>query len=271
MVSAGDAPSGVRLAEVVSSLSLATDLGLGQPQGHVLRQTIIAARLAAAAGLTEQQQASVYYASLLAWVGCVSDSHEMAKWFGDDLRLRDEAYRVDKAGLPLMRFMLGHIGAGSSPLRRLTMVGRFLAGGSREVAAAMLSHCQSAALIAAGLGLDDVGDVLGQSFERWDGRGVPGHSAGTSIDPVMRVVQVADDAEVLARSEGVDAAARRLRDRRGTEFDPELVDLVCARPQEILGDVDEAAAWDVVIGAIAPLDRELDPFQHSGIRSLEFT
>ena len=41
----------VRLAEFVASLSLATDLGLGQPQEHVLRQTVIATRLAAAAGM----------------------------------------------------------------------------------------------------------------------------------------------------------------------------------------------------------------------------
>ncbi len=172
----------------------------------------------------------MYYASLLAWVGCVSDSHELAKWFGNDLWMRDESYRLDKAGLPLMRFMIGHLGAGSSPMHRLTMVGRFIAGGSREVASTMLSHCQAASLIAAGLGLDEVSGVLAQSFERWDGRGVPGSRAGDEIDPVMRVVQVADDAEVLARSGGIESAVDELRARRGTEFDPALVDLVCARP-----------------------------------------
>ena len=40
----------VRLAELVASLSLATDLGLGLPQEHVLRQTVIATRLARLAG-----------------------------------------------------------------------------------------------------------------------------------------------------------------------------------------------------------------------------
>jgi hypothetical protein len=97
----------VRLAELVASLSLATDLGLGQPQEHVLRQTVIATRLAAAAGLTEDQQAAAFYVSLVAWVGCVADSHEMAHWFGDDLRIRADSYRVDKTGFPMMRFMLG--------------------------------------------------------------------------------------------------------------------------------------------------------------------
>ena len=38
------------MAELVGALSLATDLGLGQPQEHVLRQTVLARRLAAAGG-----------------------------------------------------------------------------------------------------------------------------------------------------------------------------------------------------------------------------
>ena len=84
---AGDRLSGVRLAELVAALSLATDLGLGLPQEHVLRQTVIARRLAAAARLPDEQQTAVFYVSLLAWVGCVADSHELATWFGDDQRL----------------------------------------------------------------------------------------------------------------------------------------------------------------------------------------
>jgi hypothetical protein len=53
-VDAGDRLSGVRLAELVAALSLATDLGLGLPQEHVLRQTVIARRLAAAARLPDE-------------------------------------------------------------------------------------------------------------------------------------------------------------------------------------------------------------------------
>src|SRR5690242_20127504 len=120
-VEAGDRPSGVRLAELVAALSLATDLGLGQPQEHVLRQTVIARRLAAAAGLPEEQQTAVFYVSLLAWVGCVSDSHEVAAWFGDDQRLRADSYMVDRTGVPMLRFVLGHVGEDAGPVRRLTM------------------------------------------------------------------------------------------------------------------------------------------------------
>jgi DNA-binding CsgD family transcriptional regulator len=211
-VDAGDASSGVRLAELVVALSLATDLGLGQPQEHVLRQTVIARRLAAAAGLPYDQQTAVFYVSLLAWVGCVSDSHELAAWFGDDQRLRADSYEVDKAGMPMLRFVLGQVGQGSGPMRRLMMIGRFLAGGADRAARSLLGHCQATGDIADRLGLGaQVGEALQQAFERWDGKGIPGRRAGEQIDPAMRVVQIADDVEVFHRV--LAAAGHRVRRR----------------------------------------------------------
>lgn len=254
----GDRGSGVRLAELVAALSLATDLGLGQPQEHVLRQTVIARRLAAAAGLPEDQQTAVFYVSLLAWVGCVSDSHELATWFGDDQRMRADSYQVDMAGMPMIRFVLGHVGGDSGPVRRLTMIGRFLVGGSDRAAGFMLGHCQTTGDIADRLGLgSQVGGALQQAFERWDGKGVPGQRAGEQIDPAMRVVQIADDVEVFHRVYGTEAAAEMLRSRRGTEFDPALVDLFCARAGELLDGVTEVDAWDAVITSDSALGPEL--------------
>ena len=59
----------VRLAELAASLSLGIDLGFGQPMEHVLRQCLIAMRLAERIGLDEQERAVVYYTSLLVNVG----------------------------------------------------------------------------------------------------------------------------------------------------------------------------------------------------------
>lgn len=253
-----DAGSGVSLAELVAALSLATDLGLGLPQEHVLRQTVIARRLAQAAGLAPAQQAAVFYVSMLAWVGCISDSHEIAKWFDDDRRLRSASYSVDKVGLQMMRFMVGRVGAESPPLRRLTMVGRFLSGGFQEAAGSMVAHCQTTGDIADRLGLDPaVRKALSQSFERWDGKGVPGGHAGEQIDPVMRIVQIADDAEVFLRTGGGEAATEMLRPRRGTEFDPALVDLFCGRASELVGDLDDVDCWEATTGSEAALGPEL--------------
>ena len=252
------AAQGVRLAELIASLSLATDLGLGLPEEHVLRQTVIASRIARLAGLDDRAQASTFYVSLLAWVGCVADSHELAHWFGDDRQIRADSYTVDKIGMPMMRMMLGHVGAGNSPLRRLTLFGQFLAGGYRDAVDGMVSHCQTTGDIADRLGLDaDVRTALAQAFERWDGKGIPGKAAGDQIALTMRVVQIADDAEVFHRMGGTAAVRDLLRTRRGTEFDPAIVDVCLDHLDDVLADVDAVAAWDVVIEGCAPLDRTI--------------
>lgn len=252
---AGTQTPDVRLAELIASLSLATDLGLGQPQEHVLRQTVIATRLAAAAGMAPEHQAAAFYVSLLAWMGCVADSHELAHWFGDDLQMRADSYQVDKVGPGMARFLLGHLAQGQPALQRITMVGRFLAQGVADMPKLFVSHCQTASDIADRLDLPpEVRAALLDAFERWDGKGVPGRARGTEIEPVMRVVHIADDAEVHHRTGGVEAALEMLRSRRETEFDPELVDLCCNRADEIFGGLDTVDAWGSVIHGCAPLD-----------------
>ena len=253
-----DAPDGVRLAELVAALSLATDLGLGQPQQHIIRQTLIALRMAELEGLSDDERTAIFYVSLLAWVGCVADAHEMGKWFGDDMAVRADSYLVDLTGLPMMRFMISHVASGSSPIRRLTMIGRFLAGGSKEVERSMAAHCEASGDLSLRLGLGpEVRDPLQQAFERWDGKGSPAKLAGREIARIMRIVHVANDVEALHRIGGVDAAVEMLRSRRGTEFDPELVDSFCAHAGELLASIDELDGWDTLIGAHGALGQKL--------------
>ena len=248
---------GVRLAEMVASLSLATDLGLGQPQEHVLRQTVIATRLAEAAALSERESAAAFYVSLLAYVGCVADSHEVSSWFDDDdTRVRAASFEVDRAGLPMMRFLLGRLVAGGTPLQRASTIGRFVTGGIREAMASMWAHCETTSQIADRLGLAaEVQRALPQAMERWDGKGGPAGLAGDRIERVMRVVQIANDAEVFHRLGGTAAAIDMLRERRGRAFDPELVDVCVGHATEIFGDLDGVDAWSVVIHGCAALDR----------------
>src|SRR5437899_2080774 len=89
----------LRLAELVASLSLGIDLGFGQPMEHVLRQCLIALRLAECAGLDDDLRAAVYYTALLVNVGCHTDAHEQAKWFGDDIALKADKYAYEQRSL----------------------------------------------------------------------------------------------------------------------------------------------------------------------------
>src|SRR5437016_3461465 len=129
----------VRLAELVAALSLGIDLGFGQPMEHVLRQCLIALRLAEGLGLDEQERADVYYTALLVNVGCHTDAHEQAKWFGDDIALKSVKYdfplKSFKGAAASMRFF----GAGHPPLHRFRLGLEFALSGHRDVAG-MINH-----------------------------------------------------------------------------------------------------------------------------------
>src|SRR6266496_3740757 len=111
----------VRLAELVAALSLGIDLGFGQPMEHVLRQCLIALRLAEGLGLDEQERADVYYTALLVNVGCHTDAHEQAKWFGDDIALRATKYDYPMKGLKSAAAGMRLLGAGNPPLHRFRL------------------------------------------------------------------------------------------------------------------------------------------------------
>jgi HD-GYP domain-containing protein (c-di-GMP phosphodiesterase class II) len=249
----------LRLAELVAAWSLATDLGLGLPQEHVLRQCRIALGLGERLGLDEADRAAVYYVAMLAWVGCTADSHELAHQFGDDLALRADAHRVDLAGLPLVGFLLRRVGTGRPPLRRAGMAATLVASGGRGVAEAMSAHCQVAAAIAGRLGLGpEVQEPLLHVFSRWDGTGIPGGTGGEELPMAIRLVHVAALAEVYHRGGGgVDAAIAVARDRAGGQFDPRLVEAFTDCARELLDGLAEESSWDAVIAAEPGLAKAL--------------
>ena len=71
----------VRTAELVASLSLATDLAMGLPREHGLESTIIGARLARGLGVDDDTASQVYYGSLLYYIGCTADAEISAELF----------------------------------------------------------------------------------------------------------------------------------------------------------------------------------------------
>lgn len=243
-----DGTGEVRLAELVAALSLITDLGLGHPTEHVLRQTLVAMRLAESAGLSDDDQAATYYASLLAWVGCAADTHELASFFADETVLFTGHQEIETAGLPLAAFFASHLGSGRSTLRRIGLIGHFLATAGRPMIQVWTSHCRAVADLASRLGLgDDVREPLLQAFERWDGKGVPDGARHDELTPAIRVVQLADTIEVLQRTRGLSDAVEIIEQRRGTRFDPALVDTFAAACDTICAGIDESVTWDEVI------------------------
>ena len=104
----------VRLAELVAALSLGVDLGFGQPMEHVLRQCLIALRLGERLGLDDEQRGAVYYVALLIGVGCHTDAHEQAKWFGDDIAVKSTKYDYEFRSLRGAASAMRMLGSGNS-------------------------------------------------------------------------------------------------------------------------------------------------------------
>jgi HD-GYP domain-containing protein (c-di-GMP phosphodiesterase class II) len=254
----GDRDSGIALAELIAAFSLATDLGLGQPMEHVLRSWVIAARLGEHVGLQVDDRGALYYVATLAWVGCVADTPELATWFGDDIAFRGDSRKIDLAGLPMMGFMLRHVGVGSPALHRLRLGASLMVTGGRAVERALLSHCLTTAQMAERLGLGaGVCETLQQAFTRWDGKGVPGGVGGEDIALSMRLFHLADIVEVFHRGGGADAAVEVARARRGKHFDPDVVDVFCPVAADVLGDPSGELDWQALVAGDPMLQRRL--------------
>jgi len=239
----------VRLAELVATLSLGIDLGFGQPMEHVLRQCLVALRLADRMGLDDRGRTTVYYTALLVGVGCHTDAHEQAKWFGDDIAAKAIKYRH---GLGLRGTVAGMrlIGSGHPPLHRFRVGLEFALAGHREVDDMISRHAAMARTLGEQLELPaDVLDALAAAYEFWDGRGWPGLLKGADVPLAARLSQLADFAEVAHRVGGVDAARALARRQAGRQFDPDVAALFCAEAEVILAGLDAVGTWEAVIGA----------------------
>src|SRR3954468_2396725 len=134
---------------------------------HVLRQCLIALRLAERIGLDEEARAVVYYTALLVDVGCHTDAHEQAKWFGDDIGLKSDKYEYDFHGVRGAVAGLRRIGAGNAPLHRFRIGLEFAISGHREVDEMIAHHADMARALGEQLELpDDVLDALSRAYEQ---------------------------------------------------------------------------------------------------------
>ncbi len=240
----------VRLAELVAALSLGVDLGFGQPMEHVLRECMIALRLADRIGLEEDERSTVYYTALLVNVGCHADAHEQAKWFGDDIALKSGKYDGDFRSLRAAAATMSLVGSGNPPLHRFRVGLEFAISGRRDLDGMVARHSAVARALAERLGLpESVQEAVGASYEQWDGKGWPGGLAGDRIPLAARLAQFAEFVEVAHRLGGIDAGVTLADRRAGRQFDPALSAALRADPEGILGGVDSAHTWSAVIDA----------------------
>jgi HD-GYP domain-containing protein (c-di-GMP phosphodiesterase class II) len=235
----------------VAALSLGIDLGFGQPMEHVLRQCLIALRLAERLRLTDDEKAVVYYTALLLTVGCHADAHEQAKWFGDDLALKANKYRFDLNDPRGAAVTMGMIGRrGNPPLPRFRVGLEFAISGRHDLDDMIAHHAALARTLAEQLGLGaDVQEAVGASYEQWDGKGWPGRLRGDAVPIGARIAAVAEFTEVAHRVGGIPAATKLARRRSGKQFDPAVATALCDAPDEVFADLETTQTWNAVIAA----------------------
>src|SRR4051794_21300103 len=240
----------LRLAELVAALSLGIDLGFAQPMEHVLRQCRIALRLADLLRLDEAERQALYYAALLVNVGCHTDAHEQARWFGDDLAMKATKYEYEPFSARDMAAMLRMLGSGGTRAHRLRVAFDFAVSGRKELDGMIASHARLARRLGVELRLPDAAlDALGSSYEMWNGKGFPGERAGTDIPIASRVAHLADFMEVAHRTGGTHGAVELARRRAGKQFDPNLVEILAGDADKVFHALDETESWDVILDA----------------------
>src|SRR4051812_42650880 len=233
----------IRAAELIGALSIATDLGTGQPLEHAFRSAVLAMRLGELAGASEQELSDTYYVTLLHASGCTSNGHEATLLFGEDIEHRAAFFLVDTTNpAEVLSFYKAYVGAGRSPEVREKLLGAALADPVRAKEA-FATMCEVAQQFAGWLGLRaEVIEALGFVFARWDGRGIPG-VAGDAVPSPMRLLHVARDISLFLSAAGPEETRGVIEQRAGAAYDPELAELAVAHFDELLAGLDDTHMW----------------------------
>jgi hypothetical protein len=75
----------------------------------------------------------VYYTALLVNVGCHTDAHEQAKWFGDDIAMKSRKYEYDMRSVRGAASAMRSLGSGHPPVHRFRLGIEFALSGHREL------------------------------------------------------------------------------------------------------------------------------------------
>ena len=231
------------LAEILSSLSYALDLTGGNPMGHAQRTCLIAMRLGAMYGLSDESQTSLFYAVLMKDSGCSSNAARMFEIFGNnDLKVKGKITVVDPTNLmEAASFIMGNVAPDKSLLARALKT-LDIAIHPKQLTDTVKTRCSRGYQIALTLGLgEESAQCIYSLMERWDGRGHPDGLKGDAIPILARIANVAQHMEVLGKTFGVDTAFDIVQRRSHKTFDPEIVNLLLhSRSDHVL--------WEAVQG-----------------------
>ena len=242
--------SSLRLGELVATFALAQDNAFGQPLESQLRSCLLASAICDEAGFDDDVRATVYWVSLLRYVGCTGHAHEVATIFGDEIAIRAQTLVHDAANpAEVMRDVLAFATAAHPPEEREQVEKAIQEGAHDWAIHNFASGCEVGDMLTERLSFGpDVRDALAFTFERWNGNGFPAGATGEDIPLAMRVVHLSHDMEAIGRLYSPADAVAAAADRSGRTYDPALADLFAAH----------GGAWFEVLAKQEPWDAVLD-------------
>jgi HD-GYP domain-containing protein (c-di-GMP phosphodiesterase class II) len=243
-----------QLAELLGSLSLATEAAVGVPPETSIRAAVVSVALARALGLSDGECAGAYLVSLLRYIGCSGFAWETS-WYGggDDISLLGDLTPLDAATpLASLSTIVRKVGHRQGLASRARSVVRVLSDPTlpQRVAA---THCAQAVALTESLGLGEpIPQALGDIYERFDGRGGPARKRGHQMSLLARIVRTALLAVIHGALDGPAGAVAAVRTRLGGELDPDVGQAFLEKAQEILKDVMRPSAWDAFMASNPP-------------------
>jgi HD-GYP domain-containing protein (c-di-GMP phosphodiesterase class II) len=252
-----------RLAELLAALSLATDLANAMPPEHSLRNTLLAVSLGRHLGLDGQQLSDAYYAAMLRFISCTASAHEEAAFnAGDDISFRKLFAGVDFVDSEAIgaRAMTG-MGGRLEEAARQKLVADFFAAAPEYIPVLTVTNCEAGARLAKRLGMSPgVVTALAQFVERWDGQGGPQGLQGEEICMPARIMDFAFVMGMEHHRSGRPAAVETARQRRGSQFDPQIVDAFVDNADGLMASLGSDSVWDETLAA----EPEPRPWMPSG-------
>ena len=261
MLAASDASRSIapaldlRLSEVVSGLSCALDITEGQRPGHAARSCLIGMRIADEIGLSAVDRSHLYYALLLKDLGCSSNAARFAAIFAaDDQELKANIKVVDwSKAYQAYAYVVRNVAPGQFWFRRVWQLLSVMARGPEGAREVVVTRCERGADIARRIGFEPpVVEAIRALDEHWDGHGQPYGLRRQTIPLLGRILGLAQTVEVFASSENVRVALDLAFSRRGSWFDPGLVDALWSTRND-------AEFWQTLQGDPLPHVAALEP------------
>lgn len=253
-----DPPPGcLRTADLLAALSLAADLAVGLPAEHAIRSCYIGMHLANLLGLSQDQQADLYYAQLLMDAGCTAWTSQLAaSILSDEIAARREFVFFTDANNPIevVSWLREYIATGASAHQRVRRALNFAVHGKDSVREGFLNTCEVAKRFAQRLGMpEEVQGALLSVFEQWDGGGPNGMEAD-AVPLTSRIVYATSFFEAFHHIGGRPAAVRLAEQRKGKAFDPSLVDaFLSLSDQEAFWEgLEQESVWGTVLSMEPP-------------------